>query len=155
VTTIIWLVVMVLFVFSMLAVYSASSSLAFKSADGNSSHYLYKQIVSAIGGSILMYLAHMVDYRYFSRIAQIYIPSACLPHLHHVLGYEYQSCQSPGSDDRSIGWTFQTSDLAKLAVIMLLARMLSKNQESMNDFKKTVLPMLGVVSDPVLIDREG
>ena len=61
---IIWLVVMVLFIFSMLAVYSASSSLAFKTADGNAEHYLYKQVVSAIGGVLLMYLAHMIDYRY-------------------------------------------------------------------------------------------
>ena len=50
-----------------------------------------------------------------------------------------------------IGWTFQTSDLAKLAVIMLLARMLSKTQDEMSDFKKTILPMLGVVLLPVLM----
>ena len=68
---IIWLVVMVLFTFSMLAVYSASSSLAFKTAEGDASHYLYKQVISALGGILLMYLAHMIDYRYYSRIAQI------------------------------------------------------------------------------------
>ncbi|MCW3127894.1 MAG: cell division protein FtsW, partial [Bacteroidetes bacterium] len=50
-----------------------------------------------------------------------------------------------------IGWTFQTSDLAKLAVIMLLARMLSKNQDAMSDFKKTVLPMLAAVLIPVIM----
>ncbi|MBT4967747.1 MAG: FtsW/RodA/SpoVE family cell cycle protein, partial [Bacteroidetes bacterium] len=37
--------------------------------------------------------------------------------------------------------TFQTSDLAKLALIMYLARMLSKKQNVIKDFKKGFLPM--------------
>jgi cell division protein FtsW len=50
-----------------------------------------------------------------------------------------------------IGFTFQTSDLAKLAVIMFLARLLSKGQEEMSDFKKTVAPMLCVVIIPCIL----
>lgn len=148
---IIWLVVMVLFVFSMLAVYSASSSLAFKTADGNSSHYLYKQILSALGGILLMYFAHMVDYRYFSRIAQI-LWIICVPLLVYTMFWGTSiNHASRWIRLPLIGWTFQTSDLAKLAVIMLLARMLSKNQENMSDFKKTVLPMLAAVLIPVIM----
>ncbi|MBS1619966.1 MAG: cell division protein FtsW [Bacteroidetes bacterium] len=148
---IIWLVVMVLFVFSMLAVYSASSSLAFKNADGNSSHYLYKQILSALGGILLMYFAHMVDYRYFSRIAQI-LWIICVPLLLYTMFWGTSiNHASRWIRLPLIGWTFQTSDLAKLAVIMLLARMLSKNQDKMDDFRKTVLPMLGVVLLPCIM----
>lgn len=148
---IIWLVVMVLFVFSMLAVYSASSSLAFKNADGNSSHYLYKQILSALGGILLMYFAHMVDYRYFSRIAQI-LWIICVPLLLYTMFWGTSiNHASRWIRLPLIGWTFQTSDLAKLAVIMLLARMLSKNQDKMDDFRKTVLPMLGVVLVPCMM----
>ncbi|MBS1624909.1 MAG: cell division protein FtsW [Bacteroidetes bacterium] len=148
---IIWLVVIVLFVFSMLAVYSASSSLAFKNADGNSSHYLYKQILSALGGILLMYFAHMVDYRYFSRIAQI-LWIICVPLLLYTMFWGTSiNHASRWIRLPLIGWTFQTSDLAKLAVIMLLARMLSKNQDKMDDFRKTVLPMLGVVLVPCMM----
>lgn len=148
---IIWLVVIVLFVFSMLAVYSASSSLAFKNADGNSSHYLYKQILSALGGILLMYFAHMVDYRYFSRIAQI-LWIICVPLLLYTMFWGTSiNHASRWIRLPLIGWTFQTSDLAKLAVIMLLARMLSKNQDKMDDFRKTVLPMLGVVLIPCIM----
>ncbi len=148
---IIWLVVIVLFVLSMLAVYSASSSLAFKSGEGNAEHYLYKQVLSAIGGVLLMYFAHMIDYRYYSRIAQI-IWIICVPLLLYTMfwgtsiNHASRWIRLPG-----IGWTFQTSDLAKLAVIMLLARMLSKNQDEIGDFKKTVLPMLGAVLIPVVM----
>lgn len=148
---IIWLVVIVLFVFSMLAVYSASSSLAFKNADGNSSHYLYKQILSALGGILLMYFAHMVDYRYFSRIAQI-LWIICVPLLLYTMFWGTSiNHASRWIRLPLIGWTFQTSDLAKLAVIMLLARMLSKNQDKMDDFRKTVLPMLGIVLLPCMM----
>lgn len=148
---IIWLVVIVLFVFSMLAVYSASSSLAFKNADGNSSHYLYKQILSALGGILLMYFAHMVDYRYFSRIAQI-LWIICVPLLLYTMFWGTSiNHASRWIRLPLIGWTFQTSDLAKLAVIMLLARMLSRNQDKMDDFRKTVLPMLGVVLLPCIM----
>jgi cell division protein FtsW len=148
---VIWLVVIVLFILSMLAVYSASSSLAFKTADGNAEHYLYKQVISAIGGILLMYLAHTIDYRYYSRIAQI-IWILCVPLLFYTMfwgtsiNHASRWIRLPG-----IGWTFQTSDLAKLAVIMLLARMLSKNQDEIGDFKKTVLPMLGAVLIPVVL----
>lgn len=148
---IIWLVVMVLFALSMLAVYSASSSLAFKSADGNAEHYLYKQVVSAIGGILLMYFAHMIDYRYYSRIAQI-IWIICVPLLLYTMFWGTSiNHASRWIKLPVIGWTFQTSDLAKLAVIMFLARMLSKNQDEIGDFKKTVAPMLGVVLIPVIM----
>ena len=148
---IIWLVVMVLFLFSMLAVYSASSSLAFKTIDGNAERYLYKQVVSAIGGILLMYLAHMIDYRYYSRIAQI-IWIICVPLLLYTMFWGTSNNHaSRWIRLPVIGWTFQTSDLAKLAVIMFLARMLSKHQDEMSDFKKTVLPMLGIVLIPVIM----
>ncbi|MFN8309640.1 MAG: FtsW/RodA/SpoVE family cell cycle protein [Chitinophagales bacterium] len=148
---VIWLVVVSLFLFSMLAVYSASSSLAFKTADGNASHYLVKQVLSALGGILLMYMAHLVDYRYYSRLAQI-LWIISIPLLFYTMfwGAKINNASRwiklPG-----IGWTFQTSDLAKLAVIMFLARMLSLKQNEIADFKKTVLPILGLVVLPVIM----
>ncbi|MFN8276387.1 MAG: FtsW/RodA/SpoVE family cell cycle protein [Chitinophagales bacterium] len=148
---VIWMVVIALFLFSMLAVYSASSSLAFKTAEGNASQYLFKQVASAIGGIILMYLAHLVDYRYYSRLAQI-LWVISIPLLIYTMfwgtkiNHANRWIRLPG-----IGWTFQTSDLARLAVIMFLARMLSLKQHAMDDLKKTVLPMLGLVLLPVVL----
>jgi cell division protein FtsW len=148
---IIWLVVIVLFVFSMLAVYSASSSLAFKNSEANATHYLIKQVVSALGGILLMYFAHMVDYRYYSRMGQI-LWIICIPLLIYTMFWGTSiNHASRWIKLPMIGWTFQTSDLAKLAVIIFLARMLSRMQDEMSDFRKTVLPMLGVVLLPVIL----
>jgi cell division protein FtsW len=44
-----------------------------------------------------------------------------------------------------INQTFQTSDLAKLALITFLARSLSKKQENIKDVKKAFLPIMGSV----------
>ena len=44
-----------------------------------------------------------------------------------------------------IDQSFQTSDLAKLAIIMYLARELSRRQENIKDLKKSFLPIIGAV----------
>ena len=41
-----------------------------------------------------------------------------------------------------INLTFQTSDLAKLALFMYLSRLLSKKQDVIKDFKKGFLPII-------------
>jgi cell division protein FtsW len=148
---IIWLVVLALFVFSMLAVYSASVTLAYKNYDGDTSQLLIKQIGMSVAGLLLMYLAHLVDYRYYSRIAQI-LWWASIPLLIYTMfwGAKINSA-SRWIKIPLIGFTIQTSDLAKLALIMLLARMLSKKQEEMEDFKGTVLPILGYIIVPVIL----
>jgi cell division protein FtsW len=44
-----------------------------------------------------------------------------------------------------IGLTFQTSDLAKLALITFLARMLTRKQENIKDVKEAFIPIMGSV----------
>lgn len=148
---IIWMVVIILFVFSMLAVYSASGSLAFKYTDGNTSHYLWKQVMSAVGGILLMYFAHLINYKYYSRIAQV-LWILSIPLLFYTMFFGARiNDASRWIKLPLIGWTFQTSDMAKLALIMFLARLLTQKQEQITDFKKSVLPMLIVVIIPVVM----
>jgi cell division protein FtsW len=66
----IWLVVTMLFLISMLAVYSSTGTLAYKMEVGNEK-YLIKQIAIAVAGLLLMFMTHMIDYKYYSRIAQL------------------------------------------------------------------------------------
>lgn len=148
---IIWMVVIILFVFSMLAVYSASGSLAFKYTNGDTSHYLWKQVMSAIGGIFLMYFAHLINYKYYSRIAQV-LWILSIPLLFYTMFFGAKiNDASRWIKLPLIGWTFQTSDMAKLALIMFLARLLTQKQEQITDFKKSVLPMLIVVIIPVVM----
>lgn len=139
---ILWLVILCLSIFSLLAVYSATGTLAFKYRGGNTGYYLLKQIAILFGGLGVVYLAHLLDYRYYSKLAQLLL-IATVPLLIYTLFFGTSLNQAsrwitlPG-----IGITFQTSDLAKLALIMYMARILSRKQEEIKDFQRAFLPVI-------------
>ena len=68
---VIWVVVTILCIFSLLAVYSSTGTLAYKKQGGNTEYYLFKHFVILGFGIMLMYATHLVKYTYFSRISQI------------------------------------------------------------------------------------
>jgi cell division protein FtsW len=51
-----------------------------------------------------------------------------------------------------VGLTFQTSDLAKLALIMYLARQLSLKQDQITDFKEAFIPILVPIVHHLYVD---
>lgn len=137
----IWMIVIFLFIFSMLAVYSATGTLAYKMQVGNEK-YLLKQIVMAVFGLLLMFGTHMIDYKYYSRLAQL-LWYFSIPLLIYTMffGTELNDANR-WITLPVVGLTFQTSDLAKLALIMYLARQLSLKQEQIDDFKEAFIPIL-------------
>lgn len=95
-----------------------------------------------IVGLALMWFAHLIDYRYYSRISQILL-FLSIPLLLYTLLFGNEINQaSRWITIPFTGQTFQSSDLAKLALIMFLARELSRRQENIKDFKKSFLPIL-------------
>ncbi len=144
---VIWALVLFLGILSILAVYSSIVSLAYKYQDGNTEYFLFKHGFILIVGFGLMYAAHKLDYKYYSRISQLAIFVA-VP----LLAFTLLTGASINDASRwlvipVINQTFQTSDLAKLALIMFLARMLSKKQDIIKDFNSAFIPILF----PVLI----
>ena len=67
----IWLIVFILSIFSLLAVYSSTGTLAYKYQSGNTEYYLIKHLIILAFGLALMYGAHLVKYTYYSRISQV------------------------------------------------------------------------------------
>jgi cell division protein FtsW len=151
----IWLVVMILFLISMLAVYSSTGTLAYKMQVGNE-RYLMKQIAMGIAGLLLMYGTHMIDYKYYSRIAQL-LWLVSIPLLIYTIFFGTNlNSASRWITLPVVGLTFQTSDLAKLALIMFLARQLSLKQDQITDFKGAFLPiLLPIVLTSLLIAPEN
>jgi cell division protein FtsW len=66
----IWSIIMFLSLISVAVVYSASSSLAFQKKDGDTMYYLFKHGGLIIVSLILVWLAHKVDYKYYSRLSR-------------------------------------------------------------------------------------
>jgi len=143
---IIWLVVIILSVFSLLAVYSSTGTLAYKYQGGNTEYYMIKHFIIILLGLGLMYLAHLVKYTYFSRIFQVVLWIA-VPLLILTLFVGLNLNEAKRVLPLPFGLTFQTSDLAKLTLIMYLARELTKRQDMIKDFKSSFVPII----IPVLI----
>ena len=57
---VIWGLIVLLVLFSLLAVYSATGSLAYQKYKGNTEIYLFKQIAFIVFGLIVIYFAHLV-----------------------------------------------------------------------------------------------
>jgi cell division protein FtsW len=143
---VIWAVVILLSVFSLLTVYSSTGTLAYKYQSGNTEYYMLKHLIILLFGFLIMYLTHLIKFTYFSRIFQIALYIA-VPLLVLTLFVGLDLNEAKRVLPLPFHLTFQTSDLAKLTLIMYLARLLSKKQDRIKDFKSAFVPMM----IPVLI----
>ncbi len=139
---VIWFIVFLLSMFSILVVYSATGSLAYKMMGGDTEYYLFKHSILTLLSLAVMWLAHRLDYRYYSRISRL----ALILSVPLIL---YSWLFSPEVNQAGrwitipiINQSFQPSDLASLALIVSLASMLAKRQQNIDDFKKAIIPML-------------
>ena len=139
---VIWAVVILLALFSLLTVYSSTGLLAYKMNKGNTEFYLFKQIIFIAIGMGVIYFMHRVNYTFFSRLA-IILFLLSIPLLLYTLFYGVKLNEgSRWIRLPIINLTFQTSDLAKLALFMYLSRQLSRKQEVIKDFKNGFLPIV-------------
>lgn len=139
---VIWALVILLTLVSLLAVYSATGSLAYKNYRGNTEIYLFKQIAFILVGIMVIYFAHLVNYTFYSKVAKIAFLLS-LPLLFYTLFFGVKMNEgSRWIRLPLINMTLQTSDFARLALFMFLARLLSKKQDVIKDFKKGFLPVI-------------
>ncbi|RYY49775.1 MAG: cell division protein FtsW [Chitinophagaceae bacterium] len=138
---VIWAIVILLTLASLLLVYSSTGSLAYRMSKSNES-YLFKQFAFIILGLIIIYFAHRINYTIYSKVARILFLIS-IPLLLYTLFFGVQlNSGSRWIKLPVINMTFQTSDLAKLALFMYLSRMLSRKQQVIKDFKKGFLPII-------------
>ncbi len=139
----IWMIITAFGIISILVVYSATGTLAYKRMSGNVEYYLMKHSLLVILGILAMWLAHKIDYRYFAGLSKLALWIS-VP----LLIYTWQFGTTLNEASRwitipVINQAFQPSDLAKLALIASLAHMLSKKQQKIQEFKQAFIPMLG------------
>jgi len=138
----IWGIIVLLSVFSLLAVYSSTGTLAYKYAGGDTESYLIKHGLILLGGVFLAYICHLFDYMTFAKLAPFLLLGS-IPLLVYTLGYGVEL-----NDARRwvsipvVGLTFQTSDFAKLALILYIARVISSKQDYIKDFNGAFLPII-------------
>ncbi len=144
---VIWTAVVLLAVVSLLVVYSSTGLLAYKMYKGDTEIYLFKQFAFILVGIGIIYFAHQVNYTIYSRVATILF-MVSIPLLLYTLFFGVKLNEgSRWIRLPIINMTFQTSDLAKLALFMYLSRTLSRRQDTIKDFRKGFAPVI----TPVII----
>ena len=149
---VIWMVTLILSVVSLLSVYSAISSLAYK-ADGNFLYFFLKQGSFILLGLAVMFIVHKVHYKYFARLANFILAAAVLTLiLTLIFGADINEAKRwlkvPFTN-----LTLQTSDFAKVALVLWIAKELHLKINQLDDFKGAVTPILiriGVVCGLIL-----
>ncbi len=138
----IWVVVFFLYIVSILAVYSSTGTLAYRFRAGNTEYYLLRHFIIIVLGIGLLYVSHNIKYRYYSTLSQIALYIA-IPLLIFTLfrGTSIHEA-SRWITLPIINISFQSSDFAKLALIMYLARMLTRRQDYISDLHNSFLPMV-------------
>jgi cell division protein FtsW len=138
--------VLLLAIVSLLVVYSSTGLLAYKLYKGNTEIYLFKQFAFILVGVLIIYFAHQVNYTIYSRVAAILF-LVSIPLLLYTLFFGVRLNEgSRWIRLPIINLTFQTSDLAKLALFMYLSRLLSRKQDVIKDFRSGFLPVITPVA---------
>lgn len=138
---VIWAAVILLTLLSLLVIYSSTGTLAYRLSKSAES-YLFKQFAFTAIGFMIIYFAHRINYTLYSRAALIlFIVS--IPLLIYTLFFGAEINQGTRWIRLPIiNLTFQTSDMARLALFMYLSRQLSRSQNEIKDFKKGFLPLI-------------
>ena len=126
----IWGVVLALSLSSILVVYSTAGW-----------HFLFSHITKLLLGLFAMYVVHKIKFKYFSKLGQLgFLFSLFLLVLVLLIGV---SVNGASRWLQIAGQQFQPSDVAKLTILVYMARQISKQREYLHDFKDLLWYVLG------------
>jgi len=126
----IWGVVLALSLFSILVVYSTAGW-----------HFLFSHVTKLLLGLSAMYVVHKIKFKYFSKLGQLgFVFSLFLLVLVLLIGV---SVNGASRWLQIAGQQFQPSDVAKLTILVYMARQISKQREYLHDFKDLLWYVLG------------
>ncbi len=133
---IIWTVIIFLSIISILSVYSSIGAMAYKKADGSANILIIRHLGFLFFGFVILYIVHRVPYNLFFSLSDVFVAaSVILLTITFFVGVSHNDAtrwlQLPG-----VGIEFQTSDIAKFALIIYIAKVLSQSQNE--DSNKTL-----------------
>lgn len=134
----IWTIMMILTIVSIAAVYSSTGRLAYLKHGGDTTYYMFKHLGILVVAWGIMYGVHRIRYTYFARFS-VYL-------IWPVLGLLVLTLTMATVNDAA-RWiklgplSFQPSELAKLVVVVFMARQLTKYQSFIRE-SSTLLRLL-------------
>jgi cell division protein FtsW len=148
---VLWCIISLLVIFSFLPVFSASSNLAYVIGKGTPLGYLIKHFVIMSFGFSLLFAVHKVPYTYFKGISVLMMPVIFI-----LLIYTASQGDIIGGANANrwieipiIGFSFQTSTLASMILMIYVANYMSKSNNSYLRFKNSFwllwFPVISIV----------
>lgn len=130
-------IIIFLFCFGLVMIYSASSYNANLEFDGDSFHYVKTQLLAGVLGFACMFIISRIDYHFWKKLAWVaYFGSiAAILLVLTPLGIESHGAR------RWVGvgaLQFQPAEIAKIAAIILMAALLERFAKSMRKFSNLV-----------------
>lgn len=139
----IWAIVALLALFSFLPVYSASSNLVYVVGNGTTMGHLVKHALLLFLGFGIIYGVHRIPTHFFKGLSIIAMPIVLI-----LLAYTLAQGNTIDGANASrwirlplVGFTFQTSNLAAVVLMIYVARYLSKIKDKVITFKESILPL--------------
>jgi len=138
------LLIVILALFGVVMIYSASSIWAEYKFD-NPYKFMTSQAIFLAIGLFVMYIVSKIDYKIYYKKANLILLS-CLILLVLVLIPGIGSVRNGSRSWFGIGgFGIQPSEIAKIGLIIFTAKYLSKNEKEMRNIKTGILPILGVI----------
>ena len=126
---VIWAIVLALSIFSVLVVYSTAGW-----------EFLFSHLIKLSIGLFFLYQVHKIKFKYFAKIGVLgFVISIVLLILVFIMGVTVNGASRWLS---IAGFQFQPSDIAKLSILLFMARQLSKYRNEIKDFTKLFLYVL-------------
>ncbi len=139
-----FVVLAIILVVGLATLYSASHVYAFNYNDGDSYFYIRKQLLFAVLGAVAMLGVSLVDYHILHKFAWVaWLGSLALLGVALVLPSKsgiHRWIRLPG-----IG-QFQPSEIAKFALVLLFAHLISLNHKRMKKFTQGFLPLTTILA---------
>ncbi len=137
-----FILLLVVLAVGLVCLFSASFAYSYYRNGGDSYYYIKRQLIYAVIGVIIMIAVSFVDYHVLRRFAvPIMLGSWGLLGLVMLL----PEIQNVHRWIRLGPISIQPSEIAKFAIILLFAHLISRNPEKIKSLKKGFLPMLGIL----------
>lgn len=132
--------------FSILVVYSTTSSLTYRSMDTSPEHYLVRHVLLTLLSFLATWVVHRLDYRYFYRLSAFGLWIS-VPLLLFTLGYGITLNEATRwVNIPYLSQTFQPSDFAKLVLFTYIAGSLAISQRNPHKLAAALFSILSWVA---------
>lgn len=144
---ILWVVLAFLSIVSLMIVYSATGRLAYSEAGGNTFYYLSRQLIFLfLGFGLMALLVNVIPVKFYTYIAPLLLFVTIGALLAAIVQYRLTPGK-PTPRSLDLGFlSFQPAELAKISLMMFVAKILAKRQTSKEDLKTAFYWVMGVTS---------